>query len=313
MTAPGDAPFDFREPAPLNEARLQAITSAHLGLVERLAALWREWLPDDAIVELGAIGRANVATLCAGDAPAFLGAVIPTERREAPVVVVVPADLIHVMVDRILGGPGELIADGRRITSIESKLIAAMVDATCEHLARLYELDAHPPFATCDDLAPLELEASGATALTVTVGVAIGAQTLPVTVIVPAGAMSTIVDVLAGGIEQEDEDAGDAESHRRAVARLVGVPVEVRVRFSPSAMPSSDILNLKVGDMVDLGTPSGGLLDLLVDDLRMALVRPARNGDGLACQVVAKLDEPELVTWTPIERTPTNRTNPGAS
>jgi flagellar motor switch protein FliM len=216
------------------------------------------------------------------------------------------------MVDRLLGGPGELVEDDRSVTEIESRLIAGAMAAACSSLARIYGLDAREPFESQGEIDTLELHASGAVALSIVVDVAIGEATVPVTVIVPAGSEGPITDVLAEANQTDEQKISDPESRRRAVSRLVEVPLDVGVWFAPSTIRSSEVLSLKVGDVVPLGTPQGGVLDLVIDGLRVALVRPARNGEGLACQVVTSLDAPEPVQPpAPTSRPP--RRHSGAS
>jgi flagellar motor switch protein FliM len=309
---PGASAFDFRHPAPLNEARLEAVIDAHQGWVEALSLLWSAVLPDDTIFELSGAGRVAIDVLCPPDAPPCHALLLPTGRRDAPVVVVVPAPLAHVMVDRLLGGPGELATDERPVTEIECRLIAEPLAAAANALAQVYGLDRAQHYETTADLAALELDSTGAVALSVVVDVTIAGQKSPVTVIVPAGSEGEITDALADATQVEQHTASDPESRRRAVSRLAEVSLDVGVWFAPSTIRSSEVLVLKVGDVVPLGTPQGGVLDLVIDGLRVALVRPARQGEGLACQVVAALDVPEPVQPPPTDVRPSPRRS-GAS
>jgi flagellar motor switch protein FliM len=288
------------------------VVAAHQGWVETLSSLWATVLPDDAMFELSGAGRVAVDVLCPPEAPPCHALLIPTGRRDAPVVVVVPATLAHVMVDRLLGGPGELVADARPVTEIESRLIAEALGGACDALARIYGLEANAPYDTSGDLTTLNLDSTGAVALSVVIDVMIGDQKAPVTVIVPAGSEGPITDALAEATSVEDHVASDPESRRRAVSRLAEVSLDVGVWFAPSTIRSSEVLLLKVGDVVPLGTPQGGVLDLVIDGLRVALVRPARNGEGLACQVVTALDAPEPVQPPPTDTRPSHRRS-GAS
>jgi len=309
---PGASAFDFRQPAPLNEARLEAVIAAHQGWVEALSTLWASVLPEETSLELSGAGRVAVDSLCPPDAPPCHAILMPTGRRDAPVVVVLPVALAHVMVDRLLGGPGELTNDVRPVTEIESRLIAQTVGAACNALARIYGLGPAQNYETCAELTSLHLDATGAVALSIVVDVTIVGQAVPVTVIVPTGAEGQITDVLADAIQVDEAVAKDPESRRRAVSRLTEVPLDVGVWFTPSTIRSSEVLLLKVGDIVPLGTPQGGTLDLVIDGLRVAFVRPARNGEGLACQVVAALEVPEPVQPTSSEARPSRRSS-GAS
>ena len=269
--------------------------SSHRQWVETLATLWAAVVPEETTFELTQAGRVAAESLADPDAPPCHAVIIPTGRRDAPVVMVLPVALAHVMVDRVLGGPGLLADDVRAVTEIETRLIADAVVAACDSLARLYELPALGNYEARPELASLELGATGPVALSIVVAVTIGARHVPLTVIVPAGSETQVTDVLADANGIDPDAPSDPESRRRAVSRLAEVPVDVGVWFAPSTIRSSDVLSLKVGDVVPLGTPKGGVLDLVLDGLRVARVRPARSGDGLACQVVAALDTPEPV------------------
>jgi flagellar motor switch protein FliM len=288
------------------------VVAAHQGWVEALSTLWANVLPEDTSLQLSGAGRVAVESLCPPDAPPCHAVLLATGRRDAPVVVVLPVALAHVMVDRLLGGPGELTTDVRPVTEIESRLIAQTVAAACNALARIYGLAAADRYDTSADLTSLHLETTGAVALSIVVDVTIAEQAVPVTVIVPAGSEGQITDVLAEANQVDETVTKDPESRRRAVSRLTEVALDVGVWFTPSTIRSSDVLLLKVGDIVPLGTPQGGTLDLVIDGLRVAFVRPARNGEGLACQVVAALEVPEPVRSASSESRPSRRSS-GAS
>jgi flagellar motor switch protein FliM len=309
---PGAPAFDFRQPAPLNEARLEAVIAAHQGWVEALSSLWANVLPEETSLQLSGAGRVAIESLCPPDAPPCHAVLMATGRRDAPVVVVLPVSLAHVMVDRLLGGPGELTDDVRPVTEIESRLIAQTVAMACDALAQIYGLESVQSYETSADLTALHLDTTGAVALSIVVDVTIAERAVPVTVIVPAGSEGQITDVLADANQVDDTVAKDPESRRRAVSRLTEVPLDVGVWFTPSTIRSSEVLLLKVGDIVPLGTPQGGMLDLVIDGLRVAFVRPARNGEGLACQVVAALEVPEPV-HSPASETRPSRRSSGAS
>jgi flagellar motor switch/type III secretory pathway protein FliN len=58
-------------------------------------------------------------------------------------------------------------------------------------------------------------------------------------------------------------------------------------------MRSTDVIALRVDDIVPLGCPVNGWLRLVVDGKTVANARAARSGDHLACQIVHTLAHPE--------------------
>jgi flagellar motor switch protein FliM len=132
---------------------------------------------------------------------------------------------------------------------------------------------------------------SGDRALVVSLSMTIGgADSHPYELMLPFTIVRTLVDAM----ERLNGAADEGPREVRAVAeRLMDVHAEAAVRFLPTRLTSSEILNLAPGDVVRLPHPEGAPLQLTVGGLPLMYVSITQRGKRVVCTVIGHINKME--------------------
>ena len=190
------------------------------------------------------------------------------EPLRGNVLLVLESKLVFCLVDIFFGGRGAETykVEGREFTSIENRLVKKVVNVMINELKEAWKniqpislhfvrSEVNPQFATIissDDIVIIisfELEMENSTG--------------KVTLCIPYATLEPIKDKLQGGIQskQSEEDSIWAE---RFSKQLTEVPVEVVVELGKARVKGGELLNLNVGDVIQLDTYSKDKLKVRV-------------------------------------------------
>lgn len=213
------------------------------------------------------------------------------EQSRATVVLQLPLETTMLWIDYLLGGPGlDGVVEPREHTEIETSLLTDVVQASLHDLryafaavtpldVRVKGLQYSPQFA--------QLIPASEPVVVMTFSVTTRDRVDTATLMVPGDAM---LEQLRAG-EQADErtpgDRADAEvAHRRVLATMQTVPVDVSVRLNPLTISPKDVVNVQVGEVIMLNHSVSRPLEVVVDDRVLAHAVAGTSGRQLACQVV---------------------------
>lgn len=196
--------------------------------------------------------------------------VVRMEPLRSPILVVMEAKLVFCLVDIIFGGTGSepYQVEGREFTSIENNVIKKVLSVMLDDLKEAWKnvqpvslqivrSEINPQFISIVPpnepvaIMGFELEINGTTA--------------SVTFCYPYGALEQVKDKLEGVVQNEPsaEDNVWVEQFRY---QLMEVPVEVVVELGKAIITGKDLLNLSVGDVIQLDTCSKEKLKVKVAD-----------------------------------------------
>lgn len=199
-----------------------------------------------------------------------------------------PMDLVMSVIDRLLGGPGDTKQPSRALSEIESGLIRNLVRQMVHEVrysfealgpvnAEVQSLESDPQF--------LQLAQPSTSMLVATFRFQLGDTEADSTLCIPVETLAPVLESVHSKPEIELTGA-KAEAAAHLKERMQDVPVEVRVSFSPISLPSKDILDLEVGDVLPLHHPTNQPLMVEADGIAIATAVPGSHGKRLACQIV---------------------------
>ena len=195
--------------------------------------------------------------------------ILKMEPLKGNILLVLESKLVFCLVDIFFGGSGEgtYKVEGREFTNIENRLVRKIVDIMMSDLKKAWKnilpvspqfvrSEVNPQFATIvpsDDIVviinfELELESS----------------TGKVTLCLPYAVLEPIKDKLQG-LVQVDQLEVDSVWTERFRNRLKEVPVEVVVELGKAEVTGKEVLNLSVGDVIQLDTCSKDKLMVKVE------------------------------------------------
>jgi len=224
--------------------------------------------------------------------PTFVSSAVllPLEGR---VVMHIPVPLVLKLLDFHLGGDGLNQPERTQLTEIERALVGTLTDVIWNELP--------PPFATLVSLNVALVQNSssallvqvgrpGVMCLIVELGVTIADHepetillSLPLTVLLP------VLEHIER--HQSSEGMDGVVDRKEARRRILSVPMELKLSYPPIGLTPSELLSLRVGDVIHIEQePTEGPyeLQLVVQDTPFGTGILVENGNKLACTVVSK-------------------------
>jgi flagellar motor switch protein FliM len=289
-------PFDFRRPSKFSRDHVRAFQIVHETFARQFSTVLATTLRAVANVTFGSVDQLTYDEYVRSlPNPTYLG-VLSLSPLPGPAVFQLPLSIVFASVDRLLGGTGESPAPERPLTEIEASLMKGVVRRTLKELEYAYESlvaveadivqqESNPQF--------LQIAAPSDMVLAVSFEVRIGDQHGTASLCIPYGTMQPVLERLASENLFEDRSGRDPVAFARALESAVAeVPVEISVRFAEVALPSREIVQLRVGDVVPLCHPVDEPLTVSVDGVPCYEAVTGRKGKHLACLVVGDLHTP---------------------
>ena len=211
------------------------------------------------------------------------------EPLRGNIIVVLESKLVFCLVDLSFGGSGteSFKVEGREFTDIENRLVKSIVNIMLDDFKEAWKniqpislhfvrSEVNPQFATIvapDDVVVniiLELEMENSTG--------------KVTLCIPYASLEPLKEKLQGGIQSEqlERDSTWAEGFKR---QLFSVPVEVMVRLGNAEVTGKELLNLNVGDVIQLDTFSKDELRVDVGGITRFMGYPGLYKGNQALQI----------------------------
>jgi flagellar motor switch protein FliM len=290
----GPAPGDVRPYEMVGEARF---AGRRFPALELALERFTQRLGRSLAALLGArpeIGPATTETLAfatfrnrlAAPAAVHLFTMAPLKGRA---LLVVSPPLAFALIDRLFGGPGRVPADGRQASPIEAQILRRVV---VQALADLAGALAPLQPLTCElagvEWNPAALGAIGAreVLLVASVPCDLGGGPLPLTVAVPFAMLEPLRAKLGEPAPAPVEPDGQ---WRAAIAAAIeAAEVTLSAELGARELPAGEILRLRVGDVLALGTASDDPLALRVEGVPLLRGAPGVSRGNNAVRVLGR-------------------------
>jgi flagellar motor switch protein FliM len=286
----GPQPFDFRRPSKFSRDHARALQIVNETFARQFTTILSTTLRSVSQVSVASIDHVSYDEYIRScPDPSFL-AILNVDPLPGAGILQLPLDISMAAIDRLLGGNGDGDQPARALTDIESILMRELItrvlrelDYAFESLAKvttgIVQLEFNPQFA--------QIAAPSDMVVVATFDVRIGGYESPATLCLPFSALQPVLEQVTGNALFADRKGIDVEESARAVRTgLSGVPVDVAVRFDQVTLTSSEILNLRVGDVLPLRHPVSSPLSVCAADRTCATAVPGSKGRRLAFMIV---------------------------
>jgi flagellar motor switch protein FliM len=214
-------------------------------------------------------------------------AVLNVKPLDTEVAMLIEMPLALRLVDRLLGGggkPRDVISDS--LTDLEVVIVKRAVQSLVEPLSATWLdlADVHFEIASMQT-SPMtfQLVPPSEPVLMLHLEARLDGLVSPIILCLPYRSVEQIVNKLEHRhYEGQQIDAADASKVRAAIS---GVDVELRVEAGAVGMKVSEVLDLKVGDVVRLKRPADKGVVVYAGDVPTYVGTPGRNGNVRAVQV----------------------------
>ena len=206
-----------------------------------------------------------------------------------------PLTVMMASVDHMLGGPGTGEQPVRPLTDIESSVATGLVQRLLGELRyslagtlgiepAVHDVEYSPQFA--------QAAASGDAMVRARLDLHVGDVRAIATMCLPFSSVLPALAKAAAPAPASERERAQRESAATLVATAFeDVPVTAAVRFAGTPTDPAVLSELKPGTVLRLAHAAEHPLDLMVDDVVMARVRPGAHGRRLAALVVPELKE----------------------
>lgn len=287
--------IDFRRPSKFARDQIRRIEHAHENFCRsassRLSAELREGL------ELQVIGTDQLpySTVMSEEVPPqALVTVLTVEPLGTEVALIMDIPLALTFVDRLLGGSGTPNPAATGLTDVELAVVKRVLTSYVELLSSTWIDLAEVTFSIASmSTSPLgvQIVPPREPTLLLNVSAMIGDQISIITLCLPHRSVESIMHLF----EQVHFGPASAVPSERALLRrnIHGVEVEVRAEVGGVELPVARALELRPGDVLELGVPVRDGVTLVVGDTPTYRASPGRNGKQRAVQVRGPLGDAE--------------------
>lgn len=204
-------------------------------------------------------------------------------------------NLAFIMLDRLLGGPGLPVNKPRPLTDIEQTLMQRVTDRALRALeeawrpvveirASLQRMEMNPQFVQI--VPPTDM------AVVISLRVRMKEDAGRLNLCIPYAVLEPVASKLKAQVwfaSADKDDGGDSSSLIRQ--RLEGMRLTLTVELGAADVTMRDLLDLQVGDVIQLNTVQGAPLPIRIGSRKKFLGVPGRVGRRLAVQVLDAIRE----------------------
>lgn len=296
-------PFDFRRPNKLNRDHLRNLQIIFETFARQCSTVMSSSLRAIAHFSLTSVEQRSYDEYVQETPDPTHLSVLSMAPLPGASLLQVPLEVAFVAVDLMLGGDGRREPDPRPLTDIELGLTSTLIDRMLSELQYAFnsvvelrpavvQHESNPQFAQV--VAPSDM------VVVVSFSTRVEAVEGTTTLCIPFTSLQPVLESFAGHLARTSHSAFDAAQMAVVVEGAVrAVPVELSVALPPVRLRSLDVTRLAVGDVVPFGAPVDEPVVASVHGEPLFLVRAARRGRRLVCQVVEVLDDDNPSTPAP--------------
>ncbi|WP_448614137.1 flagellar motor switch protein FliM [Modestobacter sp. URMC 112] len=281
--------YDFRRPTKLSREHVRILQIAQEGFARQATTVLTSMLRTGARMELEGIEQHSyddyIATL---PAQCFI-ATFTLEPLPGKGMLVYPLDTAMAIVDHLLGGSGGAEQPSRPMTAMEATITNHLLERLLSELADTFApiTQVQPALAGLEYNPQLAQAAAGSeTVMVASYELRIGNRAPSATLMLP---FSSFAPALTNAASPQLSESALRKRQRAAEAlteRISHVPVDVSVRFAPLQVPSADLLELAVGDVLLLRHPRDSPLEVSTNDETFAHAIASNHRRRLAAEIV---------------------------
>jgi len=283
---------DFRRPERVSKEQLRGLQ----GICEAFAREWGVALPGylrtATRVELSSIDQLTYDMFVLSVARPTALSVISMAPMEGNALLEIGPSLVFPIVDRLLGGRGIQISEPRPLTEIEERLVLRIIHLVIDCLARAWrQLISLELKVVAQESDPLIVQIVGGSEMVilVTFELHVAEVTGTLNLCVPLLTISAVLDKIGaqgkyGVVRPKGQAAERAALRLREAVHNVSVGVDACI--GSAVISVRDLMELQVGDILQLDTSVRDHVEVRVGNMPKFLGKPGKVGNKSAVQIV---------------------------
>lgn len=289
--------YDFKRPNRFSREQLRTIHMLHETFARHLSTTLSAHLRTPVKVTLGDVQqRIYDEYLSALTAPAVMYLFTP-EPLEGQAVMEFNPYIVFIMIDRLMGGPGRVKGRIRELTEIEENLVRTIVDRTMDDLREAWDTmvkmrpnidkyESNPQFA--------QVVSPNDTVCLITFELKVGEASGGMSICMPHSTLQPVLQRLSTQHWYQKGNRVNPERGSQTIsAGLERVKIPVVAVLGHAAVNMRDMVDLQVGDVIQLHERASSNLTLVIGKTPKFHVIPGLTGKNHAVQVVRPVDSDE--------------------
>jgi flagellar motor switch protein FliM len=285
-------PYDFHSPVKFSKEQVWVLQMIHEHLAKRLTPTLSVYLRSKVQVNLSSLEQGNYTVFMASMPSPNIIHLVSLRPLPGRIILGIELNLAMAFMDRMLGGPGEVQAKSRELTSLGLGLVRKLM----KHI--LVELK-----ASWDNILEVEPEIDDVTMNPLFAGVAFPTDSVvlamfdvffqdvsgSISIIIPFSVLDPIAkdlnsDMWGRGTTHSSTEA-DQLLWQQLATHLTRVKIPLSMRMTASHLDLAEIASLRAGDIFLLDTRRDGLVKIFVGDRHKYWGRPGTVGNRMAVQI----------------------------
>jgi flagellar motor switch protein FliM len=309
--------FDFRRPNQLNRDHLRNLQIVHETFARQFTTVLSSTLRAIAHVNLVSIDQLTYDEYVRSTPnPTFL-AILSLPPWNGTSAFQMPLKIALTAVDFLLGGHGKG-APERLLTDIELNLVKHLIDRGMAELTYAFNsvAEVHPQIMRHESNPQFaQIAAPSEMMIVATFSMRINEDEGTTTVCYPYTTLQPVLESFSGNLAQVVPTGTKAkEASERLAKAVMDVPVDFKVEFPAVRLTAEELAGLAPGDVIPFGVSTETPITGIVGGVPTYVVRPARKGKRLACQILGTVPGADKTLQHVLARTLENQNllRPGA-
>lgn len=284
--------YDFRRPERVSKEQLKGLQSLFEAFARELSIALPPFLRTVVRVDLVSIDQLTYDEFILSVSRPTSLTVVNMAPLEGNAVIELSPSIVFPVVDRILGGKGQMLSEPREPTEIENRIIHRIVLMILESLRRSWEqLIEFKMSIVSQESDPLIVQIVAGSDMVILVGyeIHVGAAVGSMNMCIPLIFLNPVLDQMSQQtrfIRKMSPQIAE-QTRSRILRTLRNAVVPVDILLGRAQLNLADIARLQVGDIVQLDTPVDQPLQVEVGGVDRFRARPGRHGEQCAVQLVA--------------------------
>lgn len=282
--------YDFRRPERVSKEQLKGLQSLFEAFAREVSIVFPPFLRTVVRVDLISIDQLTYDEFILSVSRPTALAVVNMAPLEGNAVIELSPTMVFPIVDRVLGGKGQTLAEPRELTEIECRIVSRIVMMMLDSLRRSWDqlVEFRLSIAAVES-DPLIVQIVAGSEMVVLVGyeVHIGEVVGSMNMCLPLVLLNPILEQISQQTHYTRKmTPQQAVTTREALERVVArAQLPVDAILGHAILPLHEIAKLQVGDIVQLDTTPQEAIAVEVGGIPRFLAQPGRKGEQSAVQL----------------------------
>lgn len=288
--------YDFRRPERVSKEQLKGLQSLFEAFAREVSIVFPPFLRTVVRIDLVSIDQLTYDEFILSVARPTALSVIDMAPLDGTAVMELSPSVVYPIIDRVLGGKGLTLSEPRELTEIENRIIQRITMMLLDCLRRSWEqLIEFSLSVLQQESDPLIVQIVAGSEMVILVGyeVHIGETVGSMNFCIPLVVLNPILDQISQQTHYARRLSDEVMSMTRHAiqSRVLKSKVPMDACLGQARLTVKDIMDLQVGDVLQLDQSPQHPLTVDVGGVPRFLARPGRRGEQSAIQIVRLMRE----------------------